>query len=146
MPAYLKMLRPSILSDYGGSFMCIALTVNHSNFLIFTAVASNIPTVSILLLLTHKISLRTKPDLTFLISEHQLSNAYSNTFITYRCQPDRWKELIIARLYRAKEEEGRELDYTGSWSSNPEQNLETGTVLHDVNLKEDEKKKNLKKK
>jgi hypothetical protein len=74
LPAYLKMLRPSILGDYGGPLMCIALTGNDSDLLIFTAVTSNIPTVFTFLLLTHKISLLTKAVRKFVMSEHQLSH------------------------------------------------------------------------
>jgi hypothetical protein len=112
MPAYLKMLRPSILGDYGGPFMCIVLTGNDSNFLIFTAVTSNIPTVFTLLLLTHKISLLTKAVRKFVMSEHQLSHVYFNHFITYRYHTDRWN-----RTYHCKNIQGYSKRQEEKWTT-----------------------------
>ena len=53
MPAYLELLRPSTVGDYGGPFTCIALTGSDYDLLIVTAAISNILTVSTFSLLTH---------------------------------------------------------------------------------------------
>ena len=93
MPAYLKMLKPGILGDYGGPFMCIALTGNDPDFLIFREETSNIPTAFTLLVLTHKISLRTTAVRKLVMSEHQLSQAYFNPFITCRYETDKKNKI-----------------------------------------------------
>jgi hypothetical protein len=75
--------------------MCIALTGNNSDFLIFTAATSNILTVSTLSLLTHKISLLTKAVRKFVITAHQLSEATSILSSPIAMKPTRETEFIF---------------------------------------------------
>ena len=133
------MLRPSILGDFGVPFMCIALTGDDSGFLIFAVTTSNIPTVSTLLLLTHKTSLLTKAVRMFVMSEHQLSTVYFNLFITNRCQTDSWNRICHCKNTEGYSKRQRgELGYTGHWNRTFRENLAIGTVWQDLNLKEEE--------